>query len=202
MTCLWFKHYHGAATDPKWLAIADVTRSSPAVVWGAWSAALEFASEHEDRGSVVGLDPQVIASFFRVPLAEVARVFDLFRAKGLIVADRIAKWVNRQERDDEEEISQNTLRTRRWRAKRAEVGLPFSGWEAKRIKIFERDEYTCQYCGNNDGPFHCDHILPRSRGGTDEEENLATACAFCNCSKGDKTVEEWRASGLAPAGVS
>jgi hypothetical protein len=37
-----------------------------------------------------------------------------------------------------------------------------------------------------------DHALPRSRGGTNAEWNLVQACESCNCSKNNKTVEEYR----------
>lgn len=38
-----------------------------------------------------------------------------------------------------------------------------------------------------------DHLTPVSRGGTDEEENLVTACRRCNSLKKDRTLEEFRA---------
>lgn len=48
---------------------------------------------------------------------------------------------------------------------------------------------NCAYCG---APAEqIDHIIPRSRGGTDALENLAPACAACNLSKRDRTPEEW-----------
>ena len=41
------------------------------------------------------------------------------------------------------------------------------------------------------GNMTIDHILPRSRGGTDDPSNLQLLCARCNSSKGDRTQEEW-----------
>lgn len=38
-----------------------------------------------------------------------------------------------------------------------------------------------------------DHVIPKSRGGTDELENLVIACAQCNQSKGHKTGDEFSA---------
>lgn len=51
---------------------------------------------------------------------------------------------------------------------------------------------SCEYCGE---PFAttADHILPRSRGGGNEIENLAPACASCNTEKLDFTPAEWEA---------
>ena len=51
---------------------------------------------------------------------------------------------------------------------------------------------SCSYCGDVDGPFEIDHIIPWSRGGTHEIENLTLACKPCNRSKGAKTISEWR----------
>ena len=61
-------------------------------------------------------------------------------------------------------------------------------WAATRLQILERDNYACRYCGKD--ATHVDHILPVSRGGTNDHENLAASCAHCNLSKGDKTPEE------------
>lgn len=60
-----------------------------------------------------------------------------------------------------------------------------------RRAVFARDGEVCAYCGTTEGPFHIDHIHPKSRGGSDDLENLTVACAPCNLSKRDKTLEEW-----------
>jgi hypothetical protein len=39
---------------------------------------------------------------------------------------------------------------------------------------------------------HPEHKIPLSRGGTNEYANLAVACQYCNCSKGNKTEEEFK----------
>lgn len=64
-------------------------------------------------------------------------------------------------------------------------------WAAIRTRIFERDDYTCTYCGARGGKLECDHIVPVSRGGRHEDYNLATACFSCNRSKRNKLVSEW-----------
>lgn len=65
-------------------------------------------------------------------------------------------------------------------------------WVAIRAEVFERDNYTCQYCGVHGVKLECDHVIPVCKGGSSFAENLATACYACNRSKGGKTVEEWR----------
>lgn len=65
------------------------------------------------------------------------------------------------------------------------------GWFKARRVVFERDAFTCTYCGEHGGKLECDHVFPRSRGGTDDLDNLTTACRTCNRSKRDKTPAEW-----------
>lgn len=56
-----------------------------------------------------------------------------------------------------------------------------------RYMVFERDGYTCQYCGAKapSVELHVDHIVPVSKGGTSDMSNLVTACAECNLGKSD-----------------
>ena len=67
-------------------------------------------------------------------------------------------------------------------------------WAGIRQRIFQRDDYTCQYCGARGGVLECDHVLPVARGGGHCDDNLATACFDCNRSKSAKLVEEWRSA--------
>lgn len=55
-----------------------------------------------------------------------------------------------------------------------------------RFDVFKRDDFTCRYCGQKTPKviLECDHIIPRAEGGTDEIENLVTACWACNRGKG------------------
>lgn len=64
-------------------------------------------------------------------------------------------------------------------------------WQARRMEVFRRDNFTCRYCGARNKKLECDHVHPLSRGGNSEIENLATACKDCNRSKSAKTVQEW-----------
>ncbi len=63
-----------------------------------------------------------------------------------------------------------------------------------RRAVFARDSWTCQYCGSG-GRLTVDHMLPRSRGGPSEWENIVTACAPCNRRKGNRTPTE---AGIKP----
>ncbi|MOA35414.1 HNH endonuclease [compost metagenome] len=58
-----------------------------------------------------------------------------------------------------------------------------------RWSIWQRDNFTCQYCGTRK-LLAIDHIIPESRGGILEESNVVTACENCNSKKGSRTPEE------------
>lgn len=67
-------------------------------------------------------------------------------------------------------------------------------WDKKRKRIFERDHYLCQEHKRNgilklvgDKPFSawCDHIVPKSEGGSDDDANLQTLCRSCHQDKTD-----------------
>lgn len=64
-------------------------------------------------------------------------------------------------------------------------------WTAIRDRIFKRDDYTCTYCLKRGGDLECDHIVPIARGGSNEDDNLTTACKTCNQCKGAKLLSEW-----------
>jgi 5-methylcytosine-specific restriction endonuclease McrA len=65
----------------------------------------------------------------------------------------------------------------------------------KRLRIYMRDKFRCQYCGEKKpvGELTLDHILPRSRGGDNSPVNVVTACVPCNNRKSDRTPAEARA---------
>lgn len=64
----------------------------------------------------------------------------------------------------------------------------------KRLRIYMRDKFRCQYCGEkrdvND--LTLDHIMPRSRGGDNSPVNVVTACVPCNNRKSNRTPAEAR----------
>ena len=61
----------------------------------------------------------------------------------------------------------------------------------KRLRIYMRDKFRCQYCGDKKpaGELTLDHILPRSRGGDNSPVNVVTACVACHYAE---ARVEWR----------
>lgn len=54
------------------------------------------------------------------------------------------------------------------------------GWSSHREAIINRDNYTCQICGKKNTRLEVHHIIFRSQGGTDDENNLITLCTDCH----------------------
>lgn len=65
--------------------------------------------------------------------------------------------------------------------------VPFS-----RRNLFLRDNHRCQYCGlrTSSEDLSVDHVVPRSRGGTNSWTNCVLACHGCNVRKGSRTPRE------------
>lgn len=64
-------------------------------------------------------------------------------------------------------------------------------WYSISKQVFERDSFTCQYCGKVGGKLEVDHIIPFSKGGSDDLDNLTTSCLRCNRQKKNKSVTEF-----------
>ena len=57
--------------------------------------------------------------------------------------------------------------------------------------LLEKFNYQCVYCGKEDTPFEVEHIIPKSRGGSDRVDNLTISCHDCNQKKGSQTAKEF-----------
>ena len=65
--------------------------------------------------------------------------------------------------------------------------------EALRLRVYRRDNYKCKACGispaTHEGVvLNVDHIIPFSKGGKTNLENLQTLCAGCNMKKRDSII--------------
>ena len=65
---------------------------------------------------------------------------------------------------------------------------PKSNPNFTRFNVFLRDKFMCQYCGSN-SELTFDHLLPRSKGGKTDWNNVVTACSSCNVQKGGRLYE-------------
>jgi 5-methylcytosine-specific restriction endonuclease McrA len=72
------------------------------------------------------------------------------------------------------------------------VHIPYERKSLSRKNILLRDHYTCQYCGKvfNPSDLTLDHVIPKSRGGSSNWDNLVACCKRCNNRKGNAMPEE------------
>ena len=68
----------------------------------------------------------------------------------------------------------------------------FAGVRFSKEAVFARDKGRCSYCSERVSLSECtrDHVIPKSRGGKTEWENIVLACPECNTRKGNRTPEE------------
>ena len=64
------------------------------------------------------------------------------------------------------------------------------GYEIREY-LLEKWNRKCAYCGKKNVPLEVEHIIPKSRRGTNRVDNLTLACRSCNQSKGSKTSTEF-----------
>ncbi len=65
--------------------------------------------------------------------------------------------------------------------------LSAEDWEA----VLYLYSHRCAYCGAEDCELTVDHVVPISRGGDHDIDNVVPACGSCNSSKGDQILTEW-----------
>ena len=70
--------------------------------------------------------------------------------------------------------------------------IPHQTRALSRKNILMRDRYTCQYCHRTlpSAELTLDHVVPRSRLGESNWENLVACCNPCNNRKGSRTPDE------------
>jgi 5-methylcytosine-specific restriction endonuclease McrA len=56
------------------------------------------------------------------------------------------------------------------------------------------NKVRCYYCGTILGKSNTttDHVVPLSKGGSNKDSNLVTACLNCNHDKNGLSIQEWR----------
>lgn len=102
-------------------------------------------------------------------------------------------WIDRQEGVEEGALPETVTRPR-------DGATPRSPNLRTRWRVLERDRFTCVACGSSPATtpgtvLHVDHVIPYSKHGPTELENLQTLCDRCNLGKSDQT-----SAGYAPGG--
>lgn len=114
----WFRSWHGAPTDPKWMVIARRAGVKPGMVSAVFWALMDYASQNDTRGNVNGFDVETYALWAGWGENEVAEVLGAMKAKGVITEDgTLAAWEKRQPKRERDDYSNE--RVRRYRESNA-----------------------------------------------------------------------------------
>jgi hypothetical protein len=125
MSIDWFRSWHGAPTDPKWLLIArnamkrsetHETQITPGMVSAVVWALFDHASQAEQRGNVDGFDVETYAMFSGFDEANIAAIIEALKEKNLIISGTLSAWEKRQPK--REDNSTERVRTHRNAVKR------------------------------------------------------------------------------------
>lgn len=108
----WFRSWHGAPTDSKFLLIAKRAQVAPGMVSAVYWALLDFASQNEPRGSVEGFDAEVYAEWAGWEESDVTAVIAALTAKQAIIDGRIVAWEKRQPKKEDPTAAERMRRMR------------------------------------------------------------------------------------------
>jgi 5-methylcytosine-specific restriction endonuclease McrA len=154
---------------------------------GAWMDIICILWRAEQRGSLTH-SPAIWSRILRCSEAEFTTVISelkSFKVADINIINNDVTVSCRRMLREEKDRSLNCTRQRRLRENGG--GDPLR-WTAIRVKILERDNYICGYCGKKARTV--DHIHPKSKGGTEDESNLIACCKSCNQIKNNRSLNE------------
>ncbi|MDA1758155.1 phage replisome organizer N-terminal domain-containing protein [Bacillus cereus] len=123
---------------------------------------------------------EMLSTLFNRPIATVRLALQTFKQFGMIdITDDqyicISNWEKHQNVDGLEKIrEQNRLRKQKQREKEKQF-------------LLGNDMGTCAYCGDQANTL--DHLIPKSHGGLDTQENCVSCCKQCNEIKTNRPIE-------------
>ena len=111
--------------------------------------------------------------------------------------DSILSWVSRLRKiTPVERISQELVKFDTQLTQNSKIeGIEYqqgelTGYELREY-LLEKFGRKCIYCGADNVPLNIDHVIPKSKGGSNRVSNLVLACVQCNQTKGSRSLEEF-----------
>lgn len=180
------------------------------VVHGQNGAAVAFAAHIEHRTNIKSnLDSRRAVRRSRRQRKtryRQARFLNRTKPKGwlppslLSKAENILNWVNRFAKLTP--IKKIALETTKFDMQKLEnpdvQGVEYQqgrmfGYADKKAYLLERENRCCIYCGihASKAKMEIEHVIPRSKGGTDSLNNLVLSCNACNQAKGNQDIQTY-----------
>lgn len=98
----WWRSWHGAPTDSKWILFADQAGCSPAIAAAIAWALFDSASQCVTRGHVRDFSARAYAAWARIDVDTVLKVVSAMENEDMIVGGFLSSWSKRQpEREDD-----------------------------------------------------------------------------------------------------
>lgn len=205
----WLKFESNLPEKPEVLAItASMGWDDPDLTVGKLMRLFRWFDQHTTDGNAKAVTPALLDRMLGVPgfSAAVARVGWLIVSDAGLALNNFDKH-NGQSAKSRSETAKRVANHRAKKAGETPEVTEEGGYQRLsiprpiRAAVLARDGNACVYCNRKDGEyglgetkrdgFMCmDHIIPTSRGGTDDVQNLVTACTPCNQFKSDRTPEE------------
>lgn len=127
----WYRRYHGTCRDQKLEMVARAAGVPRPFAIAAWDGVLEYASAHEDRGSIAGLTAEWLSITIGCEEEEAKKLLRAMIDKGLVSRDpsRVVAWDKRQPGDPTAAERMKRMRDRKRASDRAVTETP-NGSEA------------------------------------------------------------------------
>ena len=172
----WLRLWHDMPNDPKWRTIARVSKQPISSVLAVYVHLLVIASNATERGRTQNACTEDLASALDLDNEQIEAIMSAMQGR-VLDGDIVSGFGRCVPTNKDMGVFSSRPKANIWRVIRS--------------RIFERDDYTCKYCGERGKKLECDHVVPVSRGGSHTDDNLVTACFKCNRSKRDKLIHEW-----------
>ncbi len=193
---IWFRHYIGLTTDPKFGGIARRSRESRERVVFVWCCILESASELEESGVFI-VDPDGIAELLHCETESIERILEQFAASGLTKGSRVEKWETRQflsdnstqrvkkYRENQRDMKRNAAETFHDRFGNVSETPPEAEAEAEADSETEAETEVSQRRGVN---ARADAPIPKVAAPANQSPSPATATKAPKARKGSKNT--------------
>jgi 5-methylcytosine-specific restriction endonuclease McrA len=87
-------------------------------------------------------------------------------------------------------VAQYSHYSRMRRAQKLSAGGSYSVSDIR--KMYANQKGKCYWCSKKlNGQYHIDHVIPLSRGGSNDISNIVISCPPCNFEKNDRLPSEW-----------